>query len=141
MTQPAPIKEPIVQPNGYPTRAWIRWFQILATDVFTALTVNGLFRTTAGIAQKITVVTANYTVLATDNIVMCDTDGGGFTVTLPAIVQGTQYRICNTGTSSNNVTLTPNGTEKLFGVNASETIYDQEDFEINGDTENSQGWE
>lgn len=59
-----------------------------------------------------------YTVLVTDEIILADTDGGVITVNLPAGVDGTHYRISNTGSSGNDVTVDPNGAEQLFGGGA-----------------------
>lgn len=69
--------------------------------------------------------------------IFCDTDGGAITVNLPAIVNE-QYKIMNTGTSANNVTLTPNGTDLLLGFNANQTIADQASLMLNGET--TEGW-
>ena len=79
----------------------------------------------SGNTQNTTRVTSSpYAVLSTDNNIFCDTDGGAITVNLPAGVNGTKYRVINCGSSGNNVTLTPNGTELLFGANAGYAITD-----------------
>lgn len=79
-----------------------------------------------------------YTVLATDHGIFCDTNGGAITVLLPAGVDGKAYYIINCGSSGNNVTLTPDGTELLYGFAASETMFDTEVFDIHYET--TEGW-
>jgi len=59
-----------------------------------------------------------------------NTDGGGFTYTLPPGVQDRQYKIVNTGTSGNTLTVTPDGTEHLLGANASFILNDGESLII-----------
>jgi len=80
--------------------------------------------------NTVRVVASPYTVLAADEIIFVDTDGGAITVNLPAGVKGKHYKVINCGSSGNNVTLTPNGVEKLFGVNAAETLFDGENVDI-----------
>lgn len=60
----------------------------------------------------------------THNNVFCDTDGGAFTINLPAGNDGRNYRIINSGSSGNGLTIAPNGTELLLGANSSITITD-----------------
>jgi hypothetical protein len=93
----------------------------------------------AGDVRNTTRVTTTYTILATDEIIYCDTDGGGFTATLPAGVVGTTYRIINVGSTSNDLTLAVNGTDKLSGVaSGTETIADGESIELTYET--TEGW-
>ena len=61
-----------------------------------------------------------YTILSTDHVIFCDTDGGVITVLLPVGIDGREYKIINCG--SNDVTLTPNGAELLNGANSSMTF-------------------
>jgi len=56
-----------------------------------------------------------YTVLSTDQTLYCDTDGGAITASLLAGVNGTIHNIKNVGSSGNDVTVTPNGTEEIEG--------------------------
>ena len=65
-----------------------------------------------------------YTALASDHEIFVDTDGGAVTLNLPAGVDGTNYRIENCGSSKNKVTVVPNGTELLRGVNEGKTMSD-----------------
>ena len=59
-----------------------------------------------------------YSILAGDWKIYVDTDGGAATVNLPAGIDGKPYKIVNTGTAGNDVTIVPNGAELLFGANA-----------------------
>ena len=71
-------------------------------------------------------VTGAYTVVSDDDIIMGDTDGGSFTVTLPVGIDGELYKIANTGTSSNTLTIAPYSSELLIGVNSNLTLADGE---------------
>jgi len=82
--------------------------------------------------------TANQTLDAENHHVFCDTDGGAFTITLPAGVAGTYYRIINTGSSANALTITPNGAELLVGANSNFTLNDGEALTIV--YESTEGW-
>lgn len=103
--------------TGTPTMLWdesedgLNWNK--------AFLIQGLFSTSAGQIKNTTRITSSpYTVLATDNIIIVDTDGGAITVNLPAGIDGTHYRITNVGTAANDITVDPNGTEQLFGGGA-----------------------
>lgn len=74
--------------------------------------------------------TANQTLVSANHHVACDTDGGAFTVTLPAGIKGTEYRVANTGTSGNNLTVAPDGTDLLIGVNSNFTLSDGETLHL-----------
>ena len=92
------------------------------------------------IQRKITTttrVTDSYLALSTDERIFCDTDGTAITVTLPAGVDGTMYQILNVGSSDNDVTITPDGSEKVNG-SASETLYDSENLILTYET--TEGW-
>ena len=93
---------------------------------------QGVLRTT----RRVTATPA--TVTATDQHIFVDTDSLAITVNLPAGVNGTVYKIVNCGSAGNAVTITPNGTEKLFGSNTSEILYDGETIEISYET--TEGW-
>jgi hypothetical protein len=82
-----------------------------------AFKITGLLNNTGGRICNTTRVTSGpYTVLSSDRVIFCDTDGGSFTVNLPAGVEGTHYKILNCG--SNTLTVDPNGTEELYGAGA-----------------------
>lgn len=70
------------------------------------------------------VTSSPYSVLGTDDNIFVDTDSAAITVNLPAGIDGTNYRIINTGSSGNNVTISPNGAELLLGSNSSITLLD-----------------
>ena len=80
---------------------------------------DGTITTGGGRIVNTTRVTTTYTVLVTDDNVFCDTDGGDFAITLPALDAHT-FRIINTG--SGTLTITPDGTDLLIGVNESTTM-------------------
>jgi len=91
-----------------------------------------------GRQEALSRVTSATTLDTTYRHVFVNTDSAAVTITLPAGVQGTYYRIVNTGTSSNNVTITPNGTDNLIGVNSSFTLLDTEALIILFD--DTDGW-
>lgn len=87
------------------------------------------------------VTTTPYEIAVDDEEVFFDTDTTGPMVAnlLPG-VDGTNYRLINTGTINGDiVTINPFGTEKLFGENASEYIANQEKLLVTFDEE-SGGW-
>lgn len=90
------------------------------------LKVNGSFEFTNGLIKQPTRVTTTYTILVTDETIFGNTDSAAFTATLPAGVEGQTFRIVNTGTSGNDLTLAPNGSEHLLGVNSNFTLRDGE---------------
>ncbi len=96
------------------------------------------FQTTQGVIRETDRITSNTTLDTTHHQVFCDTDGGAFTVTLPAGVDGTEYRIINTGSAGLDVTVTPDGAELLFGANSSDTVSDDEVIVIVYET--TEGW-
>lgn len=80
--------------------------------------INGLF------IQTTRITSSPYTALRTDDDIFVDTDGGAITINLLAGIDGKKYRIINTGSSGNDVTVAPNGAELLTGANASRTLSD-----------------
>ena len=85
------------------------------------------------------VAASPYNVLAADHVIFVDTDGGAITVNLPAGIEGTNYRVINSGTSGNAVVLTPNGAEQLFKDAAATNLYDGEVADIVYNT--TEGWQ
>lgn len=75
---------------------------------------------------RVTIGESPYTVLATDFTVFANTDAGDVTVNLPAGTAGTTYRIINTGSAANAVTVNPDGAELIIGVAASVTLFDRD---------------
>lgn len=91
------------------------------------ITISTVVDTKNNIIKNTTTVnTTPYTPLATDEEIFINTDVIPIQVDLPAGIDGTNYRMINIGSSGNDVTLVPNGTEKLFGAAASERIADSE---------------
>ena len=107
-------------------------------DKSAAETVTGTWTFSGGSIGNTTRVTTTYTVLATDEVIFCDTDDAAFTVTLPAGVEGTHYKIINCG--SNTLTVDPNGTEELYGEGAGVaiTLVAEEVIDIHFNT--TEGW-
>jgi len=83
-------------------------------------------------------VTSGTTLDTTHYDVKGDTDGGAFTLTLPAGIAGKAYRIANTGSSGNTLTITPNGSELLIGDNSSYLLLDGDVLDII--YEATEGW-
>ena len=77
----------------------------------------------AGRIVNTTRVTTTYTALVTDYMIYADTDGGAFTITLPAGVEGQYFRIANVGSSLNNLTIDGDGAETVRGA-LTQTLYD-----------------
>jgi hypothetical protein len=101
------------------------------------LSVTGTV-TSTGRVKATDRITGNTTLGVNHEDVFADTDGGAITVTLPVGVDGTRYRIINTGSSGNDVTVTPNGAELLLGANSSLTMIDSEVLIIT--YEATEGW-
>ena len=79
-----------------------------------------------------------YTILPQDDVVFFNTDAQAGAATLPAGTQGDTVKVVNTGTSGNDLDVTPDGTENLIGVNSAFTLKDGESLIITySDTE---GW-
>lgn len=78
-----------------------------------------------------------YTMLATDGVIFCDTDGGAIEVDLVAGSEARWCKIVNVGSSGNDVTVDPNGAETVFG-DATLAVIDNEIIDIHFDT--TEGW-
>jgi len=74
-------------------------------------------------------VITTYTILITDSAVYCNTDGGAYTVTLPAGVVGQMFYITNCGSSGNALTIACNGAETI-NDDATQTLTDYEAIDI-----------
>jgi hypothetical protein len=94
------------------------------------LTVGGNTTTGGGRFKNTSRYTTTQTISVTDDQVFCNTDGGAWTATLPPGVEGQSFRIINTGSSNNNLTLAPDGAEHLLGANSNFTLYDGEALNI-----------
>ncbi len=112
---------------------------VLGTLYEISITDNGDGTITLGQAKpRAITVSSSYTALSNDSIIYADTSSGAITITLPAGISGKWYKIVNSGSSSNNVTVTPNGTDTLFGDAASFGMIDYEIIDIHFDETN--GW-
>lgn len=109
-----------------------------ATAADQTLRINATVTTSYGRIVGESRYTTTQTLDNLDHIVSANTDGGAWTLSLPAGVVGTVYEITNTGDSSNNLTIAPNGAEHLIGVNANWTLLDGETLKITYRT--SDGW-
>ena len=78
-----------------------------------------------------------YNVVATDEVIFCDTDGGAIIVNFPAGAAGRRLKVANCGSNGNAVTLNANGAETIHDE-ASQTLYDGEVLDLNFDT--TEGW-
>ena len=65
----------------------------------------------------------------TDHSVFADTDGGAWTATLPAGVEGQEFNITNCGSAGLALTIACNGAETING-DATQLIYDGESVHI-----------
>lgn len=82
-------------------------------DKNVTLSINGTYNTT-----RIINTDSPYTIVSTDHVIFADTDGGAIIVNLPAGTDGKNYKIINCGSSGNDLTVNPNGTEQLYGDGA-----------------------
>ena len=121
-----------------PTTSIAGKFSATDSDTNIAIQVDAGTTNTLGRIRTTTRITGNTILDETNHEVFCDTDGGAFTVTLPAGVDGTNYRITNTGSSGNAVTLTPDGSELLIGENSNFTLLDGDVLIITNET--TEGW-
>jgi hypothetical protein len=115
-------------------------FTVKNNDIL-VMDANGSVQTGYGIIHKTTRITSGpYNILVTDHILFVDTDSAAITVNLPAGVEGTNYKIINCGTSGNDVTVDPNGTEQLYGAGAgvASTLADGEVINIHYNA--TEGW-
>lgn len=79
---------------------------------------------------KVRTTAATYTMLGGEDEIFANTDSNAVTVNLIAGYDSKKVRIVNTGTSGNDVTVTPNGSENLLGANSSFTLADSESLII-----------
>lgn len=86
------------------------------------------------------VTTTPYSIGTKDHTLTVDTDLQPITILLPELASGNQnryFRIINVGTSGNDITITPFGTDDLTGFNASRTLSDRSRLILAGTTK---GW-
>lgn len=79
---------------------------------------------TAPVTATIVTKTTTYTITTSDYILLCDTSGAAWTLTLPAPAAGSVYVVKDSTGSfeTNNLTLAPHSTEKIEGVAASRVL-------------------
>lgn len=95
------------------------------TDTDILYIYDGTQNLAVGNIVPTTRVTTTYTVLVTDRVVYCDTDGGAFTATLPAGVEGQTFRLINCGSAGLDLTIDGNGAETVRGA-ATQIVSDSE---------------
>ena len=94
--------------------------------------------TGGGRTRNTTRASGTYTVLVTDDVVFANTDAAAWTATLPAGAEGMSFRIINSGSTGNTLTLAPSGVEHLFGANTNFEMTDGESLEITWNA--TDGW-
>ncbi len=99
---------------------------------------NGTITSTGGRIRNTSRYTTTQTILVTDDVVFANTDSAAWTATLPAGVEGQTFKIINSGSSANNLTVAPNGSEHLLGVNSNFTLGDGEALIITYNSDD--GW-
>jgi hypothetical protein len=82
--------------------------------------------------------TANYTATASDKLILCDTSGGAFTITLPTAVgiSGTTLFIKKTSSDFSLLTIEPDGSETIDGHGNRNLATQNETIEIVSDGTN-----
>jgi len=108
-----------------------------ASPTFDGMTLTDVLTTNSGRKKDTRRITGTTTLDADDHVVICDTDGGAFTVNLPQGVAGTEYIIVNSGTSGNDVTVDGNGAETING-DLTQPVSDGESMQIIFET--TEGW-
>ena len=99
--------------------------------------VNTIYAQLNG-TRRITVADSPYSVQLLDTNIFADTDGGEITVLLRPGTNGAGLTVRNCGGSGNDVVLTPDGTDLLFGLNLEELLIDGEVLDLKYET--TEGW-
>lgn len=94
------------------------------------MTTDGTFKNVGGRIKPPTRYTSTDTIETNDYEVFGNTDSGSFTLTLPVGSDGMAYRIVNTGTSGNTLTIARGGTNKLLGGTSGIDLADGESLVI-----------
>ncbi len=84
--------------------------------------VRKIFETTASREVNVNRLVTTTNLDDTHHHVFCDTAGGTFTVNLPTGVSGREYRIINVGHLDTDLTVSPNGSDTIFGDNSDVTV-------------------
>jgi hypothetical protein len=107
-------------------------------SVNSILRITGRISSTGRIKGTTRINATPYNVLSTDENIYVDTNSEPITLNLPPGSDGVSYRIVNVGKNRNDVTLTPDGTDLLFGVNNTEKVIDSEVLIMT--FEETEGW-
>ena len=83
-------------------------------------------------------VTTTASIASNVDIAFCNTDSGGYTVTLPAGSEGDTMRVINSGASGHQLLVAPNGADDLLGNNAAFSLFDGEALQLTYNT--TDGW-
>lgn len=126
-----PLNDPLTDERKYPNQPWWMWFQNIYNDVV----LNNAYRSRSTV--RITNSDSPYTLASNIKNLVCYTDGGAITVNIEAGVQNTVHRYVNVGVSGNDVTINPDGSEKIGG-GSSFTLYDNEI--LNTIYDSTEGW-
>ncbi len=99
-------------------------FQIFTNTVLNGdADIGGNLITTGRIVKiNTTAKTANYTALATDENILCDTSGGAFTILLPASPESGRVHTIILETAGNDLTVSGNGKNIVGAANAILTV-------------------
>lgn len=121
----APLRETMFDKAGQLTLPWRKYFSVPIED---------------SVSTRITPTNSPYTVLKTDFALFVDTDSGAVTVNLLAGTEGMHYKIINCGSSGNDVTVDPNGSEEISGGGAGVATVLTDGDKINIHYEKTEGW-
>ena len=88
--------------------------------------------------QGVTRVTNDYTIAYEDGTIFADTTSNDITLDLPSGQNGEVHMIVHSAKTGNKVYLVPNGTEEIYGENATVTLYNREVLDLQFQTE--EGW-
>jgi len=112
---------------------------VIAGNAFETDWNGGLGRVCNSI--RLAVGNSPYDILVTQEIIFYNTDGGDSIVHLPILDDGTHYKIINTGSSGNDLTVKAfdeaDGTNKIFGANFI-VLLDGENVDIHA--QETEGW-
>ena len=99
------------------------------------------FGSTGEVSWNTTVKTSTFTVTAGEGF-FCNTTSGGFTANLPAGTAGSSFAVADyAGTfQTGNLTISPNGSQKIGGVNADVTLVTEGQAAYFVYIDDTQGW-
>ncbi len=88
--------------------------------------------------QGVTRVTNDYTISYEDGTIFADTTSNDITLYLPAGQNGELHKIVHSALTGNKVYIVPNGSEDIYGENATVTLYNSEVLDLQFET--TEGW-